>query len=207
MTAQKERSQFAQGLYDLMISPGIYPIEEWCAHINPWEEYKKEHSTLHTFGPEAHGAPKTMALIQSWFDDAGLPTGEHQNTILYVCKGGNVSAFMARLGTLGEKDPEWDMYVERFKKGREAQEKAIEHFYQILDRYIWDVSPLGREWPHEKILLVPHPKMNMHAHMFENLLSRFYGVPARHLKSVIWEAIKIVCEAEKNNWYEKTPEK
>ena len=106
-----------------------------------------------------------------------------------------------------EKDPEFDSYVERFEKGNEAQKKALAHFYEILDKYIWDVSPIGRGLERETVLLHPHHKMGMYKHMIENLLSRIYRIPTRHLESVMWKLIETAVEAEKNNWYEKTPEK
>lgn len=206
MTALKARSPFAQALYELMIAPGIYAIEEWCETIDPWVEYKTETSTIRTFGPEARGAPKTMALIQSWFDDKALPTSDQVRTIVFNCEEGHKAIGMANLFNLGERDPEFDSYLERFKKGREAQEKALAHFYEILDKYIWDVSPLGREFEAKRVSLYPHHKLGMYEGMIENLIHRIYNIPTRHLQSVLWKLIETAHEAEENNWYQKTPE-
>ena len=212
MTAPKKRSEFAQALYNLMISPGIYPIEEWCAFIDPWVEYKTEQSTLHTFGPEAYGAPKTMALIQSWFDDKALPTSEEMRTILDTCKEGHKAIGMAHLFSLEEPkpNPEFDAYLERFKKGREMQEKALDDFYEILDKLIWDVSPIGRgaenKMFEERVGLFPHYKLHLEKPLIEGTISRLFQVPTRHIKSVLWQIVKTIMEAEKNNWYEKTPD-
>ena len=207
MAEPKNRSEFAQALYDLMITPEIYPIEEWCAIIDPWVEYKTKKSTVHTFGPEAHGAPKTMALIQSWFDDVALPTSENVQTIIFTCEEGHKAIGMANLFSFGERDSGFDSYLERFKKGREAQEKALDHFYEILDKHIWDVSPLGGKFEEKRVSLYPHHKLGMYEGMIENLISRIYRIPTRNIKSVLWKLIEIAHEAEKNNWYEKTPEK
>ncbi len=194
---EKQRSIFAQALYDLMITPGIYPIEEWCVYINPWVQ--KDNAS--TFGDEAYGAPKTIALIQSWFNDTALPDQTHLQTIITICETGNVGVFLASIDQ-GVGRPDLEAYKERYKKGYKIQEEALNKFFEVLDQKIDDVSPLRNKLPVVQIFLhkIGDQLLGFNMH---NLFRSLLELPVRHRFSVLVKVDEVIRAAEKNNWYSK----
>ena len=205
MAEDQKRSSFAQALYDLMITPGIISIEEWCFYIDPWVTKElPAGGTVQYMSEEAMGKPETMDLIQSWFDDRALPTGDQLSIILDICDTGNEAMFAAVLqGLVKLNDPEYRTYVERYQRGGEIQEKALDRMYQVLDDFARDVTPLQASYRNP--LWVIRLSCLVFEHRFSNLHAAFAAVPLRHRQSVFVKLMEDIRHAEESNWYD--PEK
>lgn len=198
----KVKSPFAQAIFDLMITPGIISMEEWCEYIDPYVEHKTEHGTTWTYGPEAKGAPKTMMLIQSWFDDQALPNSQQLGIILSACENGNLTALMTHISAgMPKDDPGFENYVERYKKGHEQQTEALKKMHEVLNGFAYEVTPLDRECFDAKIY---HTRLCgiLFEERLRTLWPTFLSIPGEHRDSVMYKLFQIVREAEANNWYE-----
>src|SRR5262245_58836794 len=131
----QSRSLFAQALHDLMIGPGIYPIEFWHKLLGPVGI-----NTTPGFVP-------TPVPIEDWFADKSLPKDNHLDLIVSTCQEGNLAIFLAYAGSGDLDDTEFRDYVERFKSGADAQTKALDRMYEVLDQLAWEVSPMSDQLP------------------------------------------------------------
>ena len=186
-----KKSKFAKALYDLMIEPEILTIEAWCAIIDPWVEYKQDGGTILTFGPEAVGAPKTMALIQSWFDDEALPSEQHLSTIIGACEEGHIGVFVNQMSSGDLGDPEFRAYVERFKEGKGKQEEALLNLYEVLDQWAGEVSPLAESIPRVNLQINKIGGI-LHAQLFSRLFVELMTIPTSKRQDMIDEIAQLI---------------
>ena len=198
-----ERSLFASALFNLMISPKIYTIQEWCTIVNPWVTRETPEAVTHTIDPTVtQHNPKTLELIESWFNDEALPTGNQLRDILDVCENGNKNIFGAWIH--GEvNDEALGIFIEKFERGREQQEVALQRMYETLDKFTWDVTPLARTIEPIKVHLSNLKLgMFMFSGQIQTLVTLISAIPIRNRQSVFVKVATVLREAEKNNWYE-----
>jgi hypothetical protein len=191
----KARSRFAQALYNLMIKPGIYTLEEWHGLLDPASLF----STVF-WGPWGQ-EPLQAGSIESWFDDEGFPSDSQLRMILDICKQGNVSTFMAALA--GDVSSEYlHKYAGRYRSGREAQAEALQEFYKALNEHVDEVSPGLRAklpwmsiWPHR----IGNLMMGERA---RTILTTFdIEVPVELRDDVFLKVCEVIRDAKNHDWY------
>ncbi len=203
------RSKFAQALYDLMITPGIDSLEQWCFFINPWVEKSDGQNMISTWSTEAKGNPETMALINSWFADEKLPKPRDLQTIIIHCSGDNSEILMGFAS--GEiSQAEVDEFVNKWQKGKDLQAKALENLYQVLDMPVREATPLYEQWVElgEFRCGPNHDRVGSYlmSDSFFSLWAQLSQIPFKHRHPVFVRVMETIRKAEKNNWYLSSPD-
>ncbi|MDB5194030.1 MAG: hypothetical protein JWN50_44 [Parcubacteria group bacterium] len=161
-----------------MIAPEIYSMEKWCFHIDPWVERHTENGTVRTWGTEACGEPKTMALIQSWFDDRALPSGDDLKMILLIC------------------DPKQNPFLNYPAEKLRLQAEALERMYAVIDDFTNRMSRVPNKDVRRITMYPVRISMLLFEYQISNLLASLSAIPTRKRQEVLTRLMETV-RAEK----------